>query len=175
MSQACHTEPMAQGNRLLLLMRHAEAVNLAPGLGDADRPLTDAGREQARRVGAYLAEHDIRVGTVLCSASARTRETAALLECAAPTQQSEAIYNAGSDTIREVITTVDDEVSVLLVVGHAPGVPTLAHTLTDRAASAPEDVLAIERGFPPATLVGIELAGSWADPTPGRIAFVVRG
>lgn len=158
--------------RLLLLMRHAEAVTFAPGLGDIDRPLSDAGRDQARRAGAHLAEQHLGIDLVLCSASARTRETAGLLGLSAPVQASREIYNAGSDTIRELIGEVSDTVTSLLVVGHAPGIPTLAQVLTDQAVSPAERVAAISRGFPPATLVALRLEGSWADLRPGLLESV---
>lgn len=110
-------------NRLLFLMRHAEAVTFAPGLGDIDRPLSSDGRDQAGRAGTYLEELGVRIEGVLCSAAVRTKETAGLLGLSAPVRHTTEIYNAGSDTIRELVSEVDDSVTVLLVVGHAPGSP----------------------------------------------------
>lgn len=161
--------------RLLLLMRHADAVTFAPGLGDVDRPLSERGEEQARRAGAYLRERALAPDLTLCSAAVRTRQTTDLLGLAGPVRQETALYNAGSDTIREVIAGVGEDVGVLLVVGHAPGVPTLAHALADEATSDPEALTAIRWGFPTATLVGIEVAGTWAQPEPGRVVFALHG
>lgn len=158
-------------NRLLFLMRHAEAVTFAPGLGDIDRPLSSDGRDQAGRAGTYLEELGVRIEGVLCSAAVRTKETAGLLGLSAPVRHTTEIYNAGSDTIRELVSEVDDSVTVLLVVGHAPGIPTLAHDLADEQVSDAEALARISRGYPPATLVGIELEGSWADLRPGRLAY----
>jgi len=45
---------------------------------DSQRPLTDRGREEARRIGAAFKELKIPVGTVLASARCRTMETAML-------------------------------------------------------------------------------------------------
>lgn len=159
------------GNRLLFLMRHAEAVTFAPGLGDVDRPLSPAGREQADRAGAYLEELGVPIDDVLCSAAVRTRETASRLGLSAPTRYAREIYNAGSDTIRELIAEVDETVGALLVVGHAPGIPTLTHALADSATSDADALAMVSRGYPPATLVGIEIGGSWADLRPGRLAY----
>lgn len=158
-------------NRLLFLMRHAEAVTFAPGLGDIDRPLSTDGREQAGRAGTYLTELGRGIEGVLCSTAVRTKETTALLGLSAPVLHTAEIYNAGSDTIRDLISEVDDSVTTLLVVGHAPGIPTLAHDLSDENVSDAEQLARISRGYPPATLVGIEVKGSWADLRPGRLAY----
>lgn len=161
--------------RLLLLMRHADAVTFAPGLGDIDRPLSDGGQEQARRAGAYLKENRLSPDATLCSTAVRTRQTTELLGLGCPVQHETALYNAGSDTIREVIGDVAEDVRVLLVVGHAPGVPTLAHALADEATSDEQAFTAIRWGFPTATLVGVEIGGTWATPERGRIAFAFQG
>ncbi|WP_432558696.1 SixA phosphatase family protein [Granulicoccus sp. GXG6511] len=166
---------MAADPRLLLLMRHADAVTFAPGLGDVDRPLSDHGEQQARRAGAYLVENDLTPDAALCSAAVRTRQTAGLLGLSCAVRHEEALYNAGSDTIREIIGTVDEDVRVLLVVGHAPGVPTLAHALADEARSDPQAFTAIRWGFPTATLVGLEMGGTWAEPEPGPVLFTFQG
>lgn len=166
---------MAPAPRLLLLMRHAEAVTFAPGLGDVDRPLSEKGQDQARRAGAYLHEHTIAPDLTLCSAATRTRQTAELLGVGSRCQHESALYNAGSDTIREAIGEVDEDVDTLLIVGHAPGVPTLAHALADEATSDHEALTAIRWGFPAATLVGIEIGGTWAHPEPGRVMFTFQG
>lgn len=166
---------MATSPRLLLLMRHAEAMNLAPGLGDIDRPLTEDGREQAEYVGRWLSDQEFRIDHVLCSPAVRTRETAEALGVDAPIELIDMIYNAGSDSIRDEVARVDDTSGCLLVIGHAPGVPALVDGLADPAQTDPQTMQEVNRGFPGATLVGIEVGGTWADLTPGRLAFVLRG
>ena len=60
----------------LYLVRHAEA---APGEPDDLRPLTPAGRETARALGARLAADGVQADAVLSSPLLRARETAAEL------------------------------------------------------------------------------------------------
>ncbi|WP_245613111.1 histidine phosphatase family protein [Skermanella stibiiresistens] len=71
----------------VILMRHATTV---PGIGDppgfrlddcaTQRVLSDAGREQATRIGAVLAERGMRAGRVLTSAWCRCVDTATLMD-----------------------------------------------------------------------------------------------
>jgi phosphohistidine phosphatase SixA len=72
---------------LIMLMRHARTV---PGTGDppgfslencaTQRNLSQAGREQARQIGARLRAERVAVGAVRSSAWCRCRETAELLD-----------------------------------------------------------------------------------------------
>ncbi|WP_026927882.1 SixA phosphatase family protein [Granulicoccus phenolivorans] len=160
--------------RLLLLMRHAEAADFAPGLDDSDRPLTRRGQDQARAVGAALAEHGVRIDQVLCSSAARTRQTLDLLGVQAPVTFTSELYNAGSQAIREEIGLLADSVSVALVLGHAPGIPTLAHDLSDER-SDPELRERIARGYPTSTLVAIELDGNWNELRSGKLIWAAQG
>jgi phosphohistidine phosphatase len=58
----------------LYLLRHATAVDVA--LSDAQRELTKEGREEARIVGAALAELGIKLSHILSSPLVRARQTA---------------------------------------------------------------------------------------------------
>ena len=60
----------------LLLWRHAEALD---GVPDADRPLTDRGRHQARHMADWLANNQPPGLRVLASPTLRTRMTAEAL------------------------------------------------------------------------------------------------
>jgi phosphohistidine phosphatase len=61
----------------LYLMQHAEAV---PKEVDANRPLTEHGRDTAKRVGHYLSQsHDFHVARVFHSGKTRSYQTAQIL------------------------------------------------------------------------------------------------
>ncbi|HZV75519.1 MAG TPA: histidine phosphatase family protein [Conexibacter sp.] len=62
---------------MLWLLRHADAED-PDGRPDAERPLTDKGRAQARAAGAALAVLGVRIDACLASPRVRARETAAL-------------------------------------------------------------------------------------------------
>jgi broad specificity phosphatase PhoE len=64
--------------RRILLVRHCESQANADGRieGKGDSPLSAAGREQARRVAAFMAAQDVGPATLLASPLARARATA---------------------------------------------------------------------------------------------------
>ncbi|GAA1392084.1 SixA phosphatase family protein [Luteococcus peritonei] len=145
-------------SRTLLLMRHASAEGWSES-GDKGRRLTSEGRQEATAVGAELRE--LGVQHVLCSSATRTRETVDCLGLEAPVEYMDALYNCGTETMAQRITEVDDEVQVLLVVAHAPAVPSLSAELA--WASAPQQADDLQCSFPTAAFTRFELDGSWAD------------
>ena len=76
---------LLQSGRNVILMRHAATV---PGIGDppgfkpgqcsTQRNLSDAGRAQARRIGAAFRQHGVPLGAVLSSSWCRCIDTAQL-------------------------------------------------------------------------------------------------
>lgn len=62
---------------MIWLLRHAEAED-ANGRPDAERPLTERGRAQARAAGAALAALGVKLDACLSSPRVRARDTAAL-------------------------------------------------------------------------------------------------
>jgi phosphohistidine phosphatase SixA len=84
LAQAGPAEDAIRAGGVVLLMRHATA----PGGGDPEqfklddcttqRNLSDAGRDEARRIGAHLKKLGLKPGEVLTSQWCRCRETAQL-------------------------------------------------------------------------------------------------
>ena len=64
--------------RRILLVRHCQSQANADGRieGKGDSPLSEAGREQARRVAAFVASRDIGPATLIASPLSRARATA---------------------------------------------------------------------------------------------------
>ena len=121
--------------KTLLLLRHAKPENLAPGLSDSERKLTEAGREQARALGVWLRQKQLKLELVLCSPAARARETAELVISSA--KQScvvnyvPAIYESGAETLLQLVSQIDNSASVVLLVGHNPAIAELTALLTN--------------------------------------------
>jgi len=60
----------------LYLIRHADAVPRGtPGYKDDDRPLTDLGRQQARRLGAMFRQRKLHLDSVITSPLPRATQT----------------------------------------------------------------------------------------------------
>lgn len=155
-------------SRTLLLMRHAKAVDFASGRTDHQRALAEHGQHQARRVGAQLQTSGPQPDFALCSTAVRTQQTLAGLGLVCPVDYQPSIYQARAETILEEIRLVPEQVSVLVVVGHAPGIPSLAHELADEDSAA--DALAeMASGFPTATVCEFEVVQNWSDLTSARL------
>lgn len=132
----------------LILLRHAAAMAASPDGTDASRPLSPLGETEARAAGAWLHEHGVKPGRVLCSPAQRTLMTArTVLQClgddAEPTLES-GIYEAAPGTLITLLEPHAD-VDTLLLVGHNPGLEQLVGLLTEGISSA-------SRGMPPAGL-----------------------
>jgi phosphohistidine phosphatase len=152
--------------RRLILLRHAPATETRPGGRDIDRELTELGEQQARGVGDFLRHQGVEVDAVVCSSAVRARQT--LERLALPIEPSrvelsEDCYNAGVDTLLEVLRALPEDCAVALLVGHAPGVPGVAFELADAEASDSAAMAAIERRFPAAAIAQLEFTGAWAD------------
>jgi phosphohistidine phosphatase SixA len=128
----------------LYLVRHAEAARGEP---DDLRPLTAAGRDAARALGARLAAKGVRPDAVLCSPLLRARETAAEL-CRAfgcePESDERLAPGATAKGVRAAVAGRGDEV---VAVGHQPDCGHIAAEL----AGGPEP------RFPPAGVAMLEL------------------
>lgn len=150
----------------LYLLRHADAAGDLYGLGDASRGLSRNGRAQAREMADLL--RSTRIELVLCSTATRAKETTALLGLSAPIRHLPRLYNASSRQVLAELASVDDSVHSVLVVGHAPGLPSLAYSLATPDSNAA--ALAMVRPvFPPATLVALEFFGGWSNLSQARV------
>jgi phosphohistidine phosphatase len=118
--------------RRLLLLRHAKTERAAPGEPDRDRKLMPRGRSDASVIGAYIARHRFVPDLALVSPARRAAQTwelvLAALRASPRTVKDERIYNAGADTLADLIRDGGDA-RALLVVGHNPGMHDLARRL----------------------------------------------
>lgn len=158
--------------RRLILMRHAKQSGLA--VRDHDRPLTDEGRDEAHRVGERLAEVGPIPDRVLSSTALRCRETWAAISAglgeALEVDCESGLYNASSHDLLRAITGIDDEIEILLLLAHNPGMSLLALEL----GAADETALSLLRaGFSPATTACFEIEGPWSTVS-ARTAQLIR-
>jgi len=155
----------ATGDKTLVLIRHAKAEQ-APGKPDHDRSLTDKGRRDATAAGRWLNEQGIVAELVICSTAIRTRETwDHAAKGGAHTEFVEyrrAVYQGDTEGVLDSLREDSGEVDTVIVVGHAPTIPTLASVLCDGEGSR-EAHQALADGYPTCGLAVLRFNGEWAD------------
>lgn len=165
--------------RRLMLLRHAKSDWSQAGLHDHDRALAPRGRAAAARMGVHLAARGLTPDCVLVSTALRTRDTWSLLAAALPARPAtfdERIYEASAAALLDVIRATPSACRSLLVIGHNPGLQSLALLLAkdDGGGNA---LARLAEKFPTAALAVIDLpADGWADirARSGRLeSFVV--
>jgi phosphohistidine phosphatase len=114
-----------------------------------------------------LRAQGITVDAVLCSSAARARQTLELLKLDDQLLQdrveiADRFYNAGADTLINAVRELPDDCYAALLVGHAPGAPSVVYELADPTTSRPEALGAIEGRFPAAALAQLEFDGDWS-------------
>ncbi|MGC3954589.1 MAG: histidine phosphatase family protein [Propionicimonas sp.] len=154
--------------RRLFLMRHGQAGFAG---SDRERPLTSHGRAQAAQIGALLANRGVE--QILCSPAVRTGQTASGLRLAAPVKVVDSLYNCSAGRILTALAALPERIRTALVVGHYPGIPSLAHELADRRSDAAA-LRQLVGPFSPATLVELEFTGAWNELHAARLVAVHR-
>jgi phosphohistidine phosphatase len=149
--------------KTLTLLRHAKSAWDDPVARDFDRPLNRRGRRAAQTIGREMRALGLVFDRVVASPAVRVIETlhdvaegyGRLFE----PQFDKRIYLASTDTLLDVVHSVEDEAGRLLLVGHNPGLERLALLLTRGEGLRSE--IAIK--YPTATLAEIHLpVESWA-------------
>lgn len=140
----------------LVLMRHAKAEAHASG-GDHARHLTRIGLQDAQDAGVAL--RGLGLEGALVSTSARTRETFAALGLDATARFSDDLYLGGTDTVVRLISSTDEGLGSLIVVGHAPSIPDLAARLL--FAGDPREADRVGSWFPTSAYSTFTFEGTW--------------
>jgi phosphohistidine phosphatase len=154
----------------LMLLRHAKAEKAEGAMRDRDRALNARGRSDAAEIAVYMRGNALLPEQVVVSSARRTRET---WECMAPEISTAAavayedrLYDAGTETILDVIRAGGRRADALLVIGHNPGIHDTARRLLAGSAQA------LDEGLPTAGLVVIDFAeNDWRKlaPKSGRL------
>ncbi|KNG92295.1 SixA phosphatase family protein [Pseudaestuariivita atlantica] len=154
--------------RRLILMRHAKSSWDDLALDDHARRLNKRGRASAKALGNWLRKRAYLPHEILCSSSARTQETCALLELDAPVTVLDGLYLASTRQLRDALHGATG--NTVLVVAHNPGIATFAAQVVSRP---PDHVRFFD--YPTgATLVVDFNVDNWRDATTGRaVDFVV--
>ncbi len=139
-------------------------------MADRDRPLNARGREAAPMVAAHMFSRDLIPRRALVSTAVRTQETWKLMTPFFPRKPEtifeRRLYEASPHAILSLIKETPDTIKSLLVLGHNPGLQTLALALTGSGDSGAREDLAGK--FPTAALAVIDFViGPWSALRPG--------
>lgn len=150
----------------LLLMRHGKSDWNKLGQEDFERPLAKRGIKATKRIAAWIEQHDLLPAVALISTARRTQETWELAQSVfgpvAATENQEELYLASAGDILHQLSGLSDTCDRVIVVGHNPGMESLAHLLAGPGTN-PTALNDLRRGFATAALAVFELAGdSWS-------------
>jgi phosphohistidine phosphatase len=165
--------------KTLILMRHAKAGWVEPGMDDHDRPLNKRGGSAVPVMARWMEERGLHPDRILCSSARRTRETAALMREAVPSlpapEISAGLYLASPGALRQHLTGLPGECNCAVVIGHEPGLSSFLRTLGGNTA-APDQRRAYDH-FPTAAMAVLEVdVSDWVElsgETTEFVAFVV--
>jgi phosphohistidine phosphatase len=160
----------------LSLLRHAKSSWADPDLHDFDRPLSERGTDAAPRMGAFMARQGIAPELILCSPAVRARQTLDLvlphLRGNPEVAYEDALYLASASAMLKRIRKVAAEVRHVMLIGHDPGLHTLARGLA--GAGEQKDLQALAEKFPTGGLVVLAFtARRWSNVKcgAGRLQF----
>ena len=154
----------------LILVRHAKSSWDDINLKDHDRPLNGRGQEDAPFMGQLLAARSKERPVLVSSTAVRAHTTAkhfakALGLTADDIHLEEAIYDASTMTLQQVINKLDPAWDVVALFGHNPGFTMLANLFYE------DNYL---DNLPTCGIVEIvgEAANSWDDFSPATAKVV---
>lgn len=136
------------------------------GQSDHERELSVQGQGDSVASGAWLREQGLVPDHALVSAAVRARQTwegvarGAGLELKATFDNG--LYAAGPESALDLIRTVPDDVSALIVIGHNPTMALLA-ALLDNGEGVAEAMEEMTLGFPTSAMAVFEHTGSWSE------------
>lgn len=159
----------------LLLLRHAKSHWKGDQIEDMDRPISDKGKKAACKMSQWLFEHELIPEYVLVSPSKRTQQTLKRLNLPKTTivQTLDDLYLADLETLKSILSTVGQQYSRVMLVGHNPGFEKLMRWLTTEVNDHTPPPL---RLFPTGSLAHIILPPHWQNLNAGdgRLANFIR-
>jgi len=118
----------------IYILRHGKAEE-SYDKADFERELIDKGERKTKKIAKYLSTKNLSIDLVLVSLAARTQQTADIIRedlsiSKKKIQLEKALYLASLNSILEVIYAIPDHIENIILVGHNPGVSSLATYLS---------------------------------------------
>ncbi len=171
--------------RQLLLLRHAKSAWDTEAASDFDRPLAKRGQKDIPLMGGWMREHHLIPDWVVSSPAERAKQTAVGICHLLDIKEKKIvwdrrIYGADPEELLEVLSELSGKVKTALLVGHNPGLESLAAYLVgdlSRKVAALPTTEGDEGGeygiVKTATLVHMETTAEWSDLKP-RCATLIQ-
>lgn len=156
--------------KTLLLLRHAKSSWANDDLADYDRPLNERGRGDAPRMGRLIRREGLTPELIVSSSAKRAAATAELVALELPfdgeLRYTERLYLAEPWVYIDIARQTADDVAMLMLVGHNPGIEELVEHLTGESVRMATAALAfirlpVERWGEVAARRQYELTGFW--------------
>jgi phosphohistidine phosphatase len=132
--------------KTLLIMRHAKSSWKDSSLPDHDRPLNGRGKRAAPRMGELLKEKSLLPDLIISSTAERARKTAAMVAvtsgCRNPVELETNLYHGDPRLWLELLRSVPNTFSTVMIVGHNPGFEALVMFLTGQCETLPTATIA---------------------------------
>lgn len=122
--------------KTLLLLRHAKSSWSDGNLSDYDRPLNERGRHDSPRMGKLLNSLDLVPDLILTSSAKRAAMTADRVAESSSFDgeilYTRDLYLADPETYIDLARGTNDDIAILMMVGHNPGIEELVEQLGGR-------------------------------------------
>jgi len=132
--------------KTIFLLRHAKSSWDDATLSDFERPLNERGLNTAPYMGEVIAQRGYVPAIIISSPAKRAAKTAVLVKESAAInadiRYDDRIYEASPNTLRRVISEIQDSFVSALIVGHNPGMEGFIRYLTGRTEPMPTAALA---------------------------------
>lgn len=113
------------------IIRHAKSSWRDMSLDDYERPLNKRGKRNAPLMGRVLSSKGVEPDLIISSPAFRAKSTAEIIaEEINYTNKilfREEVYEAAANTLHKILLNIDEEVSTLFIIGHNPGLNSLAY------------------------------------------------
>lgn len=160
--------------RTLVLLRHAKS-DYPPGVPDIDRPLSLRGVRDATAAGIWLKAAFPSIDEVRVSPALRARQTWSFVSehvAASSVRDEPLIYSDWGERLPDVIRSIDPEARTALIVGHNPGIESLAMAMCRDANFAACARMA--RKYPTCGVTLVNFPGEWSGQSAAEVvAFAV--
>lgn len=159
--------------RRLVVVRHAKSA-WPDGVPDRERPLGPRGREDAPRIGRWIAGRFGGPDAVVRSPAVRVAQTWELISAQLPAPGEVVvdgrIYHAWGSELLGVVRSIKATAGTAMLVGHEPGVSQLTLSLADRTNH--ELRYRLSGKFPTCAVAVLESTLAWEQFGPGCAQLV---